>query len=359
MIDLANAFAATGCEVAIIAGRLAKRSIPLNQEVGFKKIIQYNRKNFFNRVATWLIASIQIIFLLITKYRKHHLFVVSNPPFAPLIPLLFQNSFSLLIYDVYPDALTEAGILSKNNYFIKLWQKANIKSFCKAEHIYTITEGMKKILNQYAENKNIEVIPIWSDTHLKPIPRHENEFIRRHKLEGQFIIMYSGNLGSLNSVDVLIDIIAKIKNKKISLIIIGKGARLTDFEKKAKAYNLNNFLLLPWQDASDLLHTFAAANLAVISLGKSASKLGIPSKIYNFMSVGSPMLGLASSGSDLDILIDHYQIGKCFTPENQDGIKQYIEYLFENDSVCAEFSKNALDASLNFTSENVYKFLKT
>jgi len=358
MIDLANTFCEAGYDVELITGRLAQRTKPLSDDIKLKKIIQYNRSNSFNRITTWIVGALQMIFLVIFKLHDYHLFIVSNPPFAPLIPLVLKNSYSILIFDIYPDALTEAGMISKKNIFANIWKKANIRAFSKADRVFTITDGMKQLLCQYTDKKRIVVVPIWSDNSLKPIAPNENEFIKRHNLEGKFIILYSGNLGLLNEVDILIDIVSKIPNTKVFLIIIGRGPKYLQIEKKATKLKLNNFLLMPWQAASELPHTFAAANLAVISLGKSASRIGIPSKIYNFMSVGAPILGLASPDSDLDSLVNQYQIGKCFTPNMQNEIQQYIEYLVENDNICKRLSKNALCASLKFTEKNASKFLE-
>lgn len=358
IIDLANAYTLAGFDVTLISGRLVQRDKALDKGVKFKKIICYNRNNTFKRLATWIIATLQIIFLICFSYRNNKLLIFSNPPSLPLVPLLFKNPFSLVIYDVFPDAYIEAGVLSNKSIVAKIWRIANIKSYAKADNIFTITEGMKNILSQYADKSRIEVVPVWTNNNFfKPISQLENKFILQHGLQGKFIVLYSGNLGTLNDVEVLIEIASKINCENAFFIIIGKGVKYSQIVKKVESKRLNNFLILPWQEASELPYTFAAASLAVVAIGKAVSKIGIPSKVYNFMSVGVPILGLASEGSDLEILVNQHHLGKCFEPDKQQDILEFIQYMIENKAYCNELHENSLKASTLFTDKNVYQFI--
>ena len=196
MIDIANTFNEAGYKVILITGRLVQRNIPLHESVRLDKIIKYRRSNIFMRLVSWIVATLQILFKIWFKYRDSHLFIVSNPPLAPLLPLISRNSYSILIFDVYPDAISNLGILSKKSLLFKLWSSANKKSFAKAKYVYTISEGMKSILKKYGNDLEPEVVSIWTDNFfLKPIDPLKNPFIKKYNLTGKFIVLYSGNIG--------------------------------------------------------------------------------------------------------------------------------------------------------------------
>jgi hypothetical protein len=171
MVDIANVFADAGYSVILMTGRTVIRNIPLKEAVRVRKIIKYERRTNFLKLVTWTIAFIQILILVKFKFRKASLFIVSNPPFAPLLPVFVNNKFSLLVFDVYPDAVSELGFLKTDSFFLKIWENANKKVFRMAESIFTITDGMKKVLLKYYEGAKIEVVPVWSDSDfMKPIP---------------------------------------------------------------------------------------------------------------------------------------------------------------------------------------------
>jgi len=54
------------------------------------------------------------------------------------------------------------------------------------------------------------------------------------------------------------------------------------------------------------------------------SHLSVPSKLYNFMAVGRPILGLASSSSEVAGLISSTGCGRCVSPEEPERIAQAL-----------------------------------
>ena len=358
MIDIVNAFEQKFSERILVTGLLNQRNNSLNANVKLHKIITYDRSSAFKRLYTWAFAFLQAMILIKLKYNKSHLFLVSNPPFSFLIPLFCKNSYSLLVYDVYPNALVETNILSNANLVVKLWKKLNHRVFESAEHVYTLTDSMSAVLEKYMEKKRPIVVPIWSDnTFLKPIPHLENPFIIQHGLKGKFIVLYSGNIGSTSDVEVIIDIASMIEDPAIIFLVIGEGTKKNHIIRKANSLGVNNCIFLNWQETTILPYSLASADIAVVSLGLSASKIGIPSKLFNYISVGSPILGLASKDSDLEKIINKFEIGKCFEPQQKEEIRNFINLLSNNSNYCKELSKKSLIASESFTPDNAFKFL--
>jgi glycosyltransferase involved in cell wall biosynthesis len=359
MVDIINQFSEDGYQCDLITGLLVERNRPLSKQVRVRRIIRYNNITPIKRVFTWGWGTIQIFLLVLLRYRKAHLFIVSNPPMAALIPQILPNSFSLLIFDVYPDAITELGILKKKSLIIKIWEKANQRVYSQAKDIFTITQGMKDLMRSYAHDKNVEIVPLWADNEfLCRIPAEENIFIQSYCLQGRFVVLYSGNIGISNDVEVLVEVAKIVNNENVRFIIIGGGARKKHLEDKVINEKLKNIIILPWQDVKYLPYTLAAANIGIVTLGKGASKLAIPSKIFSLLSVGVPILSIAARDSDLSNFIEFHKAGKCFLPEEIEEMAQYIMTLAENPKQCEDISNNSLHASYLFTRKNAISFVQ-
>lgn len=357
MIDIINAFSDAGRSCVLITGRLVERNIHLKEDISVRKIIRYNRINIFNRFFTWIIGFLQIWALVLFEYRKDELFVVSNPPFAPLLSILSKLNIRLLIFDIYPDVLSELGYLSKNSFLIKTWERLNRKAYNNATKIYTLTDGMKKVLTKYSRSDIIEVVPIWTDnSFLKPVKRSDNPFVNKHNLLDKFIVMYSGNIGLTNNIEVLIDIAERISNDRIQFLIIGSGASKYIIEQKIEKLNLKNVLLLPWQEPAQIPYSFSAADLAVIIQGSRVSKLAIPSKFYNFLSVGAPLLTISSVDSELSGLVSNYSCGKNFEITQLTEIANFINELANSKNLQNKFKICSIEASKDFGRENLLIF---
>lgn len=358
MIDIVNAFDNSYDQRILMTGFLNPRNRKLDDDVKIEKLIAYNRTSSIKRILTWSLAFLKALFLIKLKYRKADLFLVSNPPLTLFIPFFCRNNYSILVYDVYPDAFVEFNILKPDSLIIRLWKRANRKVFKNAEKIFTITDGMRKRIAEYNDLHRIEVVPVWTDNDFfKPIRRNDNFFIREHELEDKFIVMYSGNLGKSHPVERILDIAKNINNEKIYFLIIGEGEKFDFIEQQIKLSSLKNIRLLPWQPTQMLPYTFSSADISVVTLGKEASDLSIPSKTFNFMSLGVPIMGICNENSALSNLIQEYEIGISFNETNVDAMVNWINKMFQYPELREQISKNSKVASNDFTPENVYKFL--
>ncbi len=96
-----------------------------------------------------------------TRYRKYEVLFVSVPPMGYLLNLVLPHRFSMIIWDVYPDTFKITG-MQENHWLYRLWTWLNRKSFAKAYRIFTISERMADLLEQYFDRDRIIIQPIWS-----------------------------------------------------------------------------------------------------------------------------------------------------------------------------------------------------
>lgn len=320
----------------------------------------YDKTSTIKRLWTWLYATVQIWWTISTHFRKAELLIVSNPPFANLLALVLPNKhISHLIYDIYPDVLTNSGIVKKRSFVERIWTKANRRTFKNARHIYTIGEGMADCLSNYIDRNKIEIINCWPDIKgLNKIPRTTNKFIVRHHLEDKFIVLYSGNLGITHRVEALIEVAQKlIDYTKIHFVIIGEGGKKKLIQEKMTQFKLNNISLLPYQSIDMLSHSLSSANLSVVTLDPNASQLSVPSKTFNLLYLGKPILALGGKDSELSKLIDRYNFGKIFSPDDIDDITEFILTVCDDEAVLKKYGDNAINASKEFSIDNADKFL--
>ena len=318
MIDIIDAFKDEYEERILMTGFLNPRNKILDATVKVEKLIPYDRSSTFKRMFTWVGAFLKILFLIKFKYPKAHLFLVSNPPLTAWVPLFCKNSYDILIYDVYPDALVEFGYFKQDSWIIKKWENINRRMYAKARKISTITSGMKERIAKYVNKNKVNVVPIWTDnSFLKPIPKSENVFLKTHQIEDKFIVMYSGNMGKAHPVEILIELALQFQNNtEIFFLLIGGGDRYKEMEVLIAKNKLQNIKILPWQDTKTLPFTLSGADLALVTVGNEASDLSIPSKTYNLMSVGTPILCVAPQNSALARLVENEKIGEVLAEGN-------------------------------------------
>jgi hypothetical protein len=359
MIDIANAFAEKYDHCTLLTGELRKRRKDLASNIKLTKIIRYNPKTNFDRLITWTLGFFQALFFIVFRSRDHDLFITTNPPLGVFIPLFCKNKYSLLIYDIYPDVLSKYGIISSDSFITKSWENLNRKIFNNAENLFTIGEGMKKLVSKYIEPERIKIVSCWTDSiFLKPIPKEENLFINNQDVADKFLIMYSGNLGYTHSIETLVDLAEKTGRNNIFFFIIGEGDKWEMLSERIIKSGLTNIRLLPWQDINVLPYSLSAADLAVVTLGEEASLISVPSKFYDMMAVSSPVLCISEKESEMADIIERYEMGATFSSHDLGNMLQFIYKLADDKEYHQKLKNNSLKASKDFTSANAYKFLQ-
>lgn len=353
MIDIVNAFVGKYDSVALINGRVKESFRKLDNTVILSKITPYNRKSMITRCISWIFATLQISFLLLLKYRDYHVIYVTNPPMSYWTSLIVKNTYSIIVYDIYPDALRNLNI-STSNIIFRLWEKINCRIFKGAKQLYTLSDGMVTLLSKYCDPNKLVVIPNWSVCDdLKPLQKDKNPFVIKHQLEHKFVVMYSGNIGYTHNVETILDIAKKMKNDQdICFYIIGEGLKKKTLMDIADKEQLSNCYFLPYQPIDQIRYSIAAADLSVITLTEETAFVSVPSKTYNLLAVGSPILVIAPSKSEIEIIINKEKCGMAFDKDNIDGMLSYILHLKNDLKYKMELSNNSYSASSKYEYKN-------
>ncbi|WP_180957909.1 glycosyltransferase family 4 protein [Psychroflexus sp. MES1-P1E] len=358
-IDMLEAYAEKFDKCSIVAGSIVERSSLLPKSVKWHKTVKYNRKNLFTRLLTWFVASFQMLFIVLFNYRKAHIVAITNPPFSVFVPWALGCSYDVVIYDIYPDALKQYQYVKETSFIYRFWSRLNIKMFSSANKIFTLTSGMKDLVSQYVDdNAKIEIVPLWSDEKdFKEITKSENKILKKTSGLSKFNIVYSGNLGMTHPVEKIIELGHFLKGDLFNIIIIGEGAKKKQIDHLIEHYKFDHVHSLPWQPIEFLPHNLFAADLNVVTLDDAASNLSIPSKTFNILSVGNPILGICSSNSALAQLIMSNNCGLVSSGNDIKELSDQIIQLASDKQLLKSFRENSFNASKNFTKENAKAYV--
>lgn len=359
LTDILNVYAQEYDEVALIYGTIKENERKLDDRIRLDRICAYDRSSAMGRIKTWGKATWQIYRKLRRDYKDYEIVYVTNPPMAYLCSLRLKNPFSVIVFDTYPDALSNIGI-RKGNPLFNLWAGWNRKLFVKAKRVFTLSEGMAVRLGSYVERSKITVVPCWSaNSTFAPMAKGENPFVRKHGLDGKFVVMYSGNMGVTHNVQLLVECAKRLRdNDRIHFMLIGGGTRKMELESMVKAEGLVNCTFMDWLPAEQLPYSLAAADLGVISLTDETALVSVPSKTFNLLAVGCPLMCIVPQRSEIARMVTKYENGKCFEVNEVDQMVDYIRLLSADGSLTKALSEKSLVAAKDFTMDNAKRYLR-
>lgn len=339
--------------------------------------LPYKRSSSFSRIYTWLFYSAKLaIHLLFHGRRYSKLFVVSNPPFAPLLAPLSLRPYALLLFDLYPVVLAQLKpkhLFQRITLYIlaNFWSLFNHYVCSRADRVFTLSEAMADQLRSYFPtdadwSDRVVVIPPWSDTkNMHPCPEAAQVFRSRYGIRG-LLLCYSGNLGLTHPLETLLEACALLNNfsplPSIQMLLIGNGSKLLSLQRQAHEFQLPQSILrfldpLPY---SDVPASLSAADLAVVALDGPSANASLPSKTFNALACGTPLLALTPVNSALAQLVLEHNCGFVIEP-GPEAARQLVDliiYLIENIKELKHLAINALSASYFYTSKNADRLVE-
>ena len=128
----------------------------------------FNKNNIFLRVINMISFCMSSLIFGIQHIKKNDLiFVVTNPPFLPIVAMLVAKikgaEFILKIDDVYPDILEISSKFKKESRFFSLYRFFNKIVYKRAKSIIVLGRDMKKLLikKEKSIQKKICIITSW------------------------------------------------------------------------------------------------------------------------------------------------------------------------------------------------------
>src|SRR5690606_27911600 len=134
----------------------------------------------------------------------------------------------------------------------------------------------------------VRVIPNFIDTDwIRPGPK-ENSYRREYGLEGKRVVMYAGNVGLSQSLDLVLAAAAHLAHDPdVVFVINGGGSARPGLEERAAG--LANVRFVDMQPKERLPEVAAAADIHVVPLRAGLARSSVPSKLYTILASGRPV----------------------------------------------------------------------
>jgi glycosyltransferase involved in cell wall biosynthesis len=206
------------------------------------------------------------------------------------------------------------GHLSDRHWLYRVWQKLNQWTLQRASTVFTLSEGMAKELVMdlplgSITRQKVEIIPPWSNSQvIYPVPPEVNRFMIEAGLTDTFVVLYAGNMGLTHPLETLIEAARHLQTcPHIQILMVGDGPKRLALQQQAEG--LENLKFLPFLPDPDFNQCLSAASVVVVALQAEAAAASVPSKTYNALAAGKPLLVMAAAEAEISRLVDRYDVG--------------------------------------------------
>lgn len=305
-------------------------------------------KGFVGRAIRYLLFSIECFWKAATV-PADFIFTGSGPPTQGVVVGLAKKvSGKKVIYnlqDIFPDSLVTSGICGENSFLMKIGHAMENFTYRNADHIITITDDMKaNIMKKGVPEDKISVVRNWIDTDkVKHISREDNLLFDELKLPRDgFYVVYAGNLGKVQGVDVILNAASLMKNyRDIKFVIFGNGSEEENLIKIVNDKHLDNVLMYPLQPFERVSEVYSMADVSIITCTPGTGGSGMPSKTWAIMAAGVPIIASFDMPSEMERTIEEAECGFCVEAGNSDALVDTILNIHDNRIMTAQMSNNS------------------
>ena len=248
--------------------------------------------------------------------------VFTNPPVLPALVAVacrWRGAACVpVIHDHYPDLLVAAAGVSEQSAVARVLRAANRWLFAGAARIVVVGRDMKARLARHypGVEAKVDVCPNWAEAErVRPARRHDNALLASLGLTDAFVLMYAGNLGRPQELATLLDGAAQLAaDPRFHLLVVGDGARRAWFEAGVRARGLSNVSVLGPRPREQQQEFLNACDLGLVTLVSGMWGVSVPSRLYNFLAAGKPILAVVEPGSEVDLVIHEERVGWSTPP---------------------------------------------
>jgi colanic acid biosynthesis glycosyl transferase WcaI len=200
--------------------------------------------------------------------------------------------------------------------------------------VSTISRKMMLILlNKGVLKEKIYFFPNWVDIDFINPSIDTTEYkINITCNENSKIVLYSGNIGNKQGLDIILDVAEAFKdNKDLKFVISGSGAYKKELKELTLKRNIDNIIFRNLVPYSELPLLINSANIHLVIQKKGTADAFLPSKITTILSAGGHAIVSAETDTELGILNEKFPgIMERVEPEDPEliilSIKKILSY---------------------------------
>jgi colanic acid biosynthesis glycosyl transferase WcaI len=354
MTKIAEGLVARGMTVKALAahphaGPVASHEMLNGVEVFRCWSTRFSKNHLPGRLLNVLTGNITMFFAALWRIRKNDLvLVVTNPPTLPFVIMLAciikRAKCIVRVDDVYPDVLHACDIYSNETSVYKVFDWLMKWLLKHADAVVVLGRDMQALVASKTQvSKEIRVITNWADVdQIGPDPDAGQKFLEDLGLTDKLVLQWAGNMGYPHEVKTILEAIEQLaEHDDAHFLFIGAGAKRPWFEEQVASKGLKNVTfvgLLPRDQQQAFLN---GCDIGLSSLVAGMTGISVPSRSYNILCAGKPILAVGEPESEISQLLVDKDVGWVIPPGDSARIVSAVLELLDDRSKLKAMSARA------------------
>lgn len=252
------------------------------------------------RAANYLSFAVGASAVGIRRLRHVEAVLVHSSPATAAIPAMVLRALSRTPYvvhvqDLWPQTVVSSGLLeSRGTVVERILHRFCDSVYRYADAVAVTSPGMAGLIAERGvPESKIVVVPNWADeSAFRPV-EPDPSLAARLGITAPFTVMYAGNMGEFQSIDVLVETATRLRDEpEIGFALVGGGVEEARLRSMVAERGLTNVTFVGPQPFEMMAAILALGTVQVVSLKDlPLFRTTLPSKLQGIMAAGRPIIG--------------------------------------------------------------------
>lgn len=288
---------------------------------------------------------------------RHDVVIATSPQFFSavsgwLVAKVRGRPFIFELSDLWPASVTAVGVMKKN-IGLTLVERLELFLYRQATRVVALTHSFKEnLVRRGIPPEKIDVVINGVDLRRYEKRPKDTVLAKKLGLEDCFVIGYIGTHGLAHALENVVHAAHLLRDHpKVRFLFVGPGAARTQLVSLAKTMNVPNTVFVEAQPKEAMPAYWSLCDVALVHLkNTSVFETVIPSKIFEAMGMGLPILMAAPRGEATRIL-DETRSGFWVPPEDPLAFSQIVKTLADRPELLEQTADNSRRSAALFTRE--------
>ena len=235
------------------------------------------------------------------------------------------------IQDVFPDVAVELGAITNPRVIaVASWLERFL--YRRSDAVTVLSEDLRdNVATKLGVRRpeRVRVIPNFVDTERIVPSDGETDYRRQYDLDGRTVVMYAGNVGMSQSLDLVVEAARRFADRQDVVFVINGGGSAQP-ALMADAAGLDNLRFVEMQPRERLPEVLASGDVHVIPLRRGLARSSVPSKLYSILAAGRPVVASVDPGTEVATTVEDAGAGITVGPEDADAFCAALSELLDD-----------------------------
>lgn len=275
-----------------------------------------------------------------------HLFTpVAGVIYAALrrVPHVFE------LRDLWPASILANSSL-KPGLIYRALEQLELFLYRRSARILSFTHSfVQSLTSRQVPADKIDVVINGANLELFSPRARDPEIEERYFLKDRFVIGYLGTIGLSSGLENVISAAELLQDTNITFFLVGVGAAKRGLEDRARDRQLSNVKFADRQLKEDMPRFWSVCDTSLIHLrDQDVFKGVVPSKIFESMAMGLPILYVGPAGEG-SAIVEQHDAGRWVTPAEPQALASAARAFAGDPHLIARLKSNSLSAAPNYS----------